>query len=498
MNRRIVLQVTAPTVLIGLLLFGSSMAGVWSINRLQRNLANILSENVTSLQAAQELEIRLRQLRFHSFMYQIDPQPPRMDQVRSDERAFEEALAEARRAAYSPEEKVVVAAIETGYTLYREEIEDGPKPELTTRKDIIGWADRHPVRHLTHPCHELLRINKEAMAETALESESVSQKARVAMILLGILGPLSGLISGYGIARGLSRSISRLIVRLQDVREHLDRDVASVKLAPGFGAGDIDRQLDLVVARVREVAQQVQQQQRDIIRAEQLAAVGQLAASVAHEVRNPLTGIKLLVGATINANNQPPLSLDDLQVIHAEIIRMEQTAQGLLDFARPPQVQRSPSDLREVVHQALDLMRSRANQQRVEIRPTLPDHPVTADVDRGQLVNVLVNLLMNSLDAMPHGGAVDVTLTEEAGEAAEIRVRDFGSGLSREMLDRLFIPFASSKPTGTGLGLSICKRAIEGHGGRVVGRNAPGGGAEFAIVLPLHAEEDCRAAIARR
>src|SRR5262245_52921012 len=111
MNRRIVVQVTAPTVLIGLLLFGSCVAGVWSINRLQRNLARILSDNVASLMAAQELEIRLRQLRFHSFIYVMDPGPMRQASVRADEEAFEVALARAQKAANDPEEEALVAAI---------------------------------------------------------------------------------------------------------------------------------------------------------------------------------------------------------------------------------------------------------------------------------------------------------------------------------------------------------------------------------------------------
>jgi two-component system sensor histidine kinase HydH len=497
MNRRIVVQVTAPTVLIGLLLFAACMASVWSINRLQRNLARILSNNVASLVAAQEIEIRLRQLRFHSFVYMMDPRPERRELVRADEQAFENALAQAQAAANDPEEQALVEAIKDGFIRYQAELARAPAKGPETRAEFVEWADRHPVRHLAAPCQELLRINKAAMEQAALESESVSQKAQLAMILLGILGPLSGLISGYGIARGLSRSISRLIVRLQDVRAHLDQDVASVKLAPGEPMRDLDAQLDLVVARVREVAEQTQQHQRDILRAEQLAAVGQLAASVAHEVRNPLTGIKLLVGAALKDQNES-LTMDDLQVIHGEIGRMEETVQGLLDFARPPQVQRVPGDLREVVNQAVDLVRSRANQLRVQVRAELPGHAVIASVDRNQLANVLVNMLMNSLDAMPHGGQVELLLSELSGQEIELRVRDSGAGLSPSILDRLFTPFASTKATGTGLGLSICRRIVEGHGGTIVARNRPEGGAEFTIHLPLRVEEDRRAALAGR
>src|ERR1700722_11815865 len=112
MNRRILLQLTAPTVLIGTVLFGTCMASVWSINRLQANLAQILSENVASLEAAQELEIRLRQLRFHSFLLIIDPNEERRELVQQDHAGFERAMDTVRRSAVRPVQQALVTEIE--------------------------------------------------------------------------------------------------------------------------------------------------------------------------------------------------------------------------------------------------------------------------------------------------------------------------------------------------------------------------------------------------
>src|SRR5260370_41787121 len=122
MNRRILLQLTAPTVLIGTVLFGACLASVWSINRLQANLATILSENVTSLEAAQELEIQLRQLRFHSFLHVIDPNEERRQLVESDHAGFENAMETVRRLADKPKEQALVQQIQAGYQLYRAEL----------------------------------------------------------------------------------------------------------------------------------------------------------------------------------------------------------------------------------------------------------------------------------------------------------------------------------------------------------------------------------------
>ena len=490
MNRRILIQLTAPTVLIGAVLFGACMTSVWLINHLQANLAQILQENVASLKAAQELEIQLRQLRFHSFLRIIDPNEQREQIVEQDHQRFEQALAKVQRAARKPQEQELVQKIKDGYKRYRDELKTGPEPVTTRPLDLARWADAHPIRYLQEPCQELVRLNKQEMDQTAYESEAVSRDAQLAMTIAGLLGPVSGLVVGFGIARALMRSIARLSVRLEDARAQLDQEVASVRLSAGSDLGDLDRQLDHVVARVRAVAEQVQRQQQELLRSEQLAAVGQLAASVAHEVRNPLTSIKMLVGAALRSPATQTLTTDDLGVMYKEVGRLEQTVQALLDFARPPRTQRQPADLRTVIREALGLVGARARQQGVQMEIHQPDAPVTASVDRSQLTTVLVNLLFNALDALPQGGRIDVTLRDDT--APQIVVEDNGPGIAPAVLPRLFTPFASTKATGTGLGLSICRRVMQEHGGTITAANRPEGGARFTVTLGEGARDEGR------
>jgi signal transduction histidine kinase len=113
----------------------------------------------------------------------------------------------------------------------------------------------------------------------------------------------------------------------------------------------------------------------------------------------------------------------------------------------------------------------------------VPPEPVEALVDSNQFGTVLVNLMLNALDAMPHGGVLEVGIDASGGEIQFV-VCDTGAGIAPEMLDRLFVPFASTKPTGTGLGLSISRRIIEEHGGRIAAENLPEGGARFTVNLP--------------
>jgi signal transduction histidine kinase len=486
MSRRIIVQVTAPAVFIALLLCGTCLACAWYISRLQATTARIVSQHVASLQAAQELEMHVRQLRYHCFVYLLDPQPGRLALIQTDEHNFEETLGTAHRLATTAVEKESVQTVTINYQKYRgelsrlrEEIRRDPKA-----LELGQLADNHPARHVVNSCEDLLVLNKEAMETTRRDSERVGQQAYLLMLLVGVAGPIGGLVGGLGIARRLSRSIGQLSVRVQSLAQHLDQDVASVSLVADGDLHNLDRQLQHVVRRVAEVTERLQWQQRDMLRAEQLAAVGQLAASVAHEVRNPLTSLKMLVEVALRPRQPKPLTHDDLHVMHREIARLEKTVQNFLDFARLPTPRRSDADLREVVARAVELVQGRARQQRVEVVVACPPAAVTASVDRDQLHTVLVNLFLNALDAMPEGGRLQVSVVQ-CDDAIEVQVCDTGTGITPEMRERLFTPFASSKPTGTGLGLSLSRRIVEEHGGSLSASNRAEGGACFTFVLPL-------------
>jgi signal transduction histidine kinase len=239
---------------------------------------------------------------------------------------------------------------------------------------------------------------------------------------------------------------------------------------------------------MRGVVQELQQSRHETMRAERLAAVGELAAGVAHELRNPLTSVKLLI-QTMQHRHQQTIPQETFNVVLEEIGRMETTIQGLLDFARPPILQTAVQDLRQIVRRAVNLTDGKARQNGVEIVLQLPDEPVSVNVDAGQLHQVCVNILLNGLESMSTGGVFDIQVTSEAAASlARVRFEDSGEGIPDTILPRLFEPFVTSKEQGTGLGLAVSRRIISNHSGRLFAENRPQGGATLTIELGLNHE----------
>jgi PAS domain S-box-containing protein len=231
------------------------------------------------------------------------------------------------------------------------------------------------------------------------------------------------------------------------------------------------------------------QRERYLQRAEQMVALGQVAAGVAHELRNPLTAVKGLIQVNLRRATTGGLPSQDLAVIEHEIRRMERTLQTFLDFARPPQPDRRRLSPADVVDRVFAVVKGRAKKQQVILRLLQPDTPVGVEADQDQLQQLLLNLVLNALDAMPNGGTVEIDLRAPWDGNVELYVRDTGPGIAPHVLPKVFETFVSSKETGVGLGLPVSKRIAEDHGGSLSAYNLPGGGACFLLRLPALASQ---------
>jgi signal transduction histidine kinase len=266
----------------------------------------------------------------------------------------------------------------------------------------------------------------------------------------------------------------------------LDGELSSVEVHTPGDLPELQHLAQVVTDRVRHVVLELEQARQQAMSTERLAAVGELAAGIAHEMRNPLTSVKLLIQTATQQLPDGSFGEQDLQVAQREIVRMESTIQGLLDFARPPVLRRVRHDVRGTAQRALNLVEGRARQQHVNVVYEAPDVPVMVDGDPEQLHQILVNLLLNGVESMPRGGLLRMTIQAGDGrhQACRIAVHDSGEGIPPPILARIFEPFVTSKETGTGLGLAISRRIAEEHGGMLVAANREEGGAQFTLELP--------------
>jgi signal transduction histidine kinase len=226
------------------------------------------------------------------------------------------------------------------------------------------------------------------------------------------------------------------------------------------------------------------EENKRLLRAEQMMAIGQVAAGVAHELRNPLTSIKGLIQVNLRDLIARGVPAEDLTVIEQEIRRMESTLQTFLDFARPPKPNRCPTDLSTLVERVFALVSGRARKQQVALHFPRPDTIVSANVDNDQIQQLLLNLVLNALDAMPQHGEIEVDLRKGHDGYIELYVRDDGPGIPLNILPKVFETFVSSKETGVGLGLPLSRRIAEEHGGSLAAYNLPESGACFLLRLP--------------
>ena len=238
------------------------------------------------------------------------------------------------------------------------------------------------------------------------------------------------------------------------------------------------------------------QLRKQLLQAQRLSSVGELASSVAHEFNNILTTIINYARLGLRAENDPAARTQAFEKILKGGQRAATIVNSMLGFARDHSTQRQPTDLIRLVEEVLLLTEKDLSKHRVHVETRFSDRPVVTVVP-GQIEQILLNLVINARQAMPNGGRLRIEVrSNRRSHMAEVRIADSGSGIQPDQLRMIFEPFYTTKEPdehghgGTGLGLSVCRQIIEQHNGRIRVESVVGKGSTFTVKLPLREEAD--------
>jgi len=245
--------------------------------------------------------------------------------------------------------------------------------------------------------------------------------------------------------------------------------------------------------RLREKEREQKSAQASMLRAGKLAAVGELAGQVAHEVNNPIAIINAK-SRLLLSDRRDKMSDDVAEEIEKLIVlssRVAEIAQGLLSYARPSTSEMTPQIVTPWVSRALNMVRQRAENSGIQIDEHLPDDLPETSVNAKEIEQIFLNLFLNALDAMPDGGNLNVyarTGDSDDREYVDVITEDSGSGIPLDVQDRIFEPFFTAKPEGqgTGLGLSVCHGLVSRYGGSIQVKSEEGKGTSMTVRLPVH------------
>ncbi len=304
-----------------------------------------------------------------------------------------------------------------------------------------------------------------------------------------VFSVISALVPNLVLVLLIVRTISRPLQRIT---------LAAVQVSDGEYGTEVDLrksndEIGLLAESFNEMSRkmaddirQLQNLNEQLIRTEKLAAMGTLAAGVAHEVNNPLAAVSSLIQMMQSKQNLDAATSEKLKLISTQIQRITQVTRDMLDFARARPAAKSPVEINDAIEKSLRLASFDKSFQKLRLKKSFTKNLPKIFADGDQIQQVFLNLFLNARDAMPDGGELFIT-TAQIGDQVQINIADSGIGIAEKILPQIFDPFFTTKAAGkgTGLGLAVCYGIVTAHGGRIEAAQNDGRGIRFVITMPI-------------
>ncbi|MBM3237959.1 HAMP domain-containing protein [Candidatus Poribacteria bacterium] len=360
----------------------------------------------------------------------------------------------------------------------------GHKPIIM---DITFRGEPYKVIHYPLDMYDRIYTLMRGMSEIAAAKREVTWT----MILVAVSGILLVALVGHFIAKNITAPVKDLVSITQNVA---GGNLENNPLTP-FGKGELEGKITTrdeigeLTAAFNQMTQKLRQSQQELVEAERLATAGRMAAAFAHDIRNPLSAIKMMVQLLRKRVQPGEENQKYILSIIEEIDRLNAIVKSMMDFARPMELKRQMGNVNSALLEVLNLMEAKLNHHKITLVKRFSTDIPLIMLDADKLKQVFMNVILNAIQSMPNGGELTIATKLFEQRTSDFRllveISDTGVGIPPENLSRLFEPFFTTKTEGTGLGLTNTKRIIQQHGGDIEVQSKVGEGTRVIMSWPF-------------
>ncbi len=322
------------------------------------------------------------------------------------------------------------------------------------------------------------------------EMHAENQSTRLMMVLIGCGGLLIGIVMASLLARRITNPLKKLVDGTVKISEGDFSQKIDIESKDEIG--DLARSFNHMSHQLLLTRSRMETANRKLIQAEKLASIGRLSASIAHEIRNPLTSVKLNIQKVLESERLGTPEIDHLSLSQEGISQIEIFIKELLNFARISDLNLDSFSIEQIIDSSLQMMTDSFEIKKIHLKKDFQEGLPQIDVDGNKLRQVFLNVLHNACEAVDVGGEINISLSlfeKKQKKKIMIEISDNGAGIPKKDLENIFEPFFTTKSSGVGLGLANARKIIEHHKGVIKVKTAEGKGSTFEILLPYKGEK---------
>jgi signal transduction histidine kinase len=485
-----------------LLILAILMGGVFLIiafsYKLQKETESYIESAQTAVNEAKEMENELIAIKGLTYTYLVNKSGQWLDSLNFHKKKFVIHLERARAGANSNEEALVLQQISALFSNFEQNLLIANtyinNNEISKANTLLIHSTEDLLGTIQQKSNEFISINESAESQHELELAQTNNIILRILVTLGIVGISIGLLFGWLISRLLFSPINQLILTVRSASG--EAVLEKVSLNSGNDFNELGERIRNLVDRVNKANEDLSRNKELLQHSNKHAALGKIAPTIAHEIRNPLAAIKMLVYSIKEDQSISAAIKDDLDIISGEIDRLENFTKDFLRFAKPSDPVFELINPIKSLSEVIQLLKPRFKKNNITVSENftaVADCAVLAD--SGQLKQIYLNIILNAIDIMSSGGTMTInsglvlknqeTENENPNTVICIRFIDSGPGIPNAILSNLFEPYIKKSDMGVGIGLSISQSIARSHGGWITAENMSDcPGAVFSVFLP--------------